>query len=254
MHLQFARHATFILTFSGRNFLVDPMLSAAGAMDPIANTPNQARNPLVNLPWNDDELASRLAMLDGLLITHTHQDHWDPKARELLKKDLPLFCQPEDLHTFGSDGFIHAQAIESALDWEGITITRTGGRHGSGALGDQMGPVSGFILHAEGEPTCYIGGDTIWCETVVTVLMRQKPEVVVVNAGAAQFLEGGPITMDSSDVIKVCRTAPEARVVAVHMGAINHCVLTREALRGDLAQQGFENQVDIPTEGELIKL
>ncbi len=53
-----------------------------------------------------------------------------------------------------------------------------------------MGAVSGFVLAAAGEPTLYIAGDTIWCEEVRTALEQHQPDVVVVNAGAAQLAEG----------------------------------------------------------------
>jgi len=56
--------------------------------------------------------------------------------------------------------------------------------------------------------------------------------VIVVNAGGARFLEGDPITMMPQDVIHVCKAAPHAQVIAVHMEAINHCLLTR----GELAK------------------
>jgi hypothetical protein len=50
--------------------------------------------------------------------------------------------------------------------------------------------------------------------------------VVVANAGAAQFLEGDPITMTAEDVIQTAGTVPEARIIAAPMEAINHCLLT----------------------------
>jgi L-ascorbate metabolism protein UlaG (beta-lactamase superfamily) len=254
MQFQFVRHATFILNLNGKNLLVDPMLSGTGAMDPISHTPNQKRNPLVELPWGVDDLTQHLEALDGVIVTHTHFDHWDERAVELLNKELPLFCQPEDVSKLISVGFENTQSVESTQEWDGIQITRTGGRHGTGELGQRMGPVSGFVLRAEGEPICYIAGDTIWCEEVVTILVRQKPDVVVVNAGAAQFNEGDPITMNSSDVINVRRTVPEARVIAVHMEAINHCLLTRDTLRADLLEENPDFIVDIPMDGDLIEV
>ena len=117
-----------------------------------------------------------------------------------------------------------------------------------------MGPVSGFVVQSEGSPSLYVAGDTIWCEEVEEALLAHRPDVVVVNAGAARFLEGDPITMTAEDVARVCRAAPEARVSAVHMEAINHCLLTRAELAGALEEQGLAGRVEIPADGEKLEV
>ena len=76
--------------------------------------------------------------------------------------------------------------------------------------------------------------------------------MIVVNAGAARFLEGDPITMTADDVVAVARHAPDARVVAVHMEAINHCGLTRSELRARLRAEGLEGRVTVPEDGAEV--
>src|SRR6202012_770153 len=109
-----------------------------------------------------------------------------------------------------------------------------------------------YVLSREGEPTLYIAGDTIWYDQVAETIKENSPQVIVVNAGAAQFLHGDPITMTAGDVVRVCRAAPQAQVVAVHMEAINHCLLTRE----ELAQQahGVGAKLVIPGDGVKVAL
>jgi L-ascorbate metabolism protein UlaG (beta-lactamase superfamily) len=80
------------------------------------------------------------------------------------------------------------------------------------------------------------------------------PDVVVVNAGAARFLEGDPITMTAEDVIRVCRALPDARVVAVHMEAMNHCLLTRAELDDELREESLARRVRIPADGETFEV
>src|SRR5262245_11881420 len=115
-----------------------------------------------------------------------------------------------------------------------------------------MGPVSGYVLSRSGSPTVYIAGDTVWCPEAADAIRAHKPSVILVNAGAAQFLEGGPITMDVEDVVNVCRAAPQATVVAVHMESINHCILTRDALRAGLSSASVTSKVLIPRDGEGV--
>jgi L-ascorbate metabolism protein UlaG (beta-lactamase superfamily) len=115
-----------------------------------------------------------------------------------------------------------------------------------------MGTVSGFVLAANGEPTIYIAGDTIWCPAVNAAIETHHPDVIVVNSGAAQFNFGAPIIMTDQDVIKVCQTAPQAKVVAVHMEAVNHCRLRRQALAEEVKKGGVSQQVAIPQDGDIL--
>jgi L-ascorbate metabolism protein UlaG (beta-lactamase superfamily) len=107
--------------------------------------------------------------------------------------------------------------------------------------------VSGFVVHAPGEPTLYVAGDTVWCDEVSAAIVRHRPDVVVVNAGGARFLQGDPITMAPEDVIATAGAAAPGRVVAVHMEAINHCVVTRDDLRSAAG-----DRVAIPADGEVV--
>lgn len=252
MQIQLLRHATLVVEFGGRRLVVDPMLGPRDGTDPIPNTPNQVRNPMVKLPYDDGTLLQLIASLDGVIVTHLHSDHWDRRAVELLPKSLPLLCQPGNEERLQSDGFHDVTPIADSLGWKGITLTRTGGQHGTGEIGERMGTVSGFVLQADDEPVLYIAGDTIWCADVEAALAAYQPDVIVVNSGAAQFLVGDPITMTSADVFEVCRAAPDSAVIAVHMDSINHCLLTRRALSTAAEEAGFSDQLRIPTNGEVL--
>lgn len=252
MEIQLLRHATLLLEIGGQRLLVDPMLSRAGELDPIPNSGDDRRIPLVDLPLDDAALELLLGRVDAVLVTHTHRDHWDSRAAELLDKSRPLFCQPPDIAALAQSGFQDIRPVDQPLGWCGLGLDRTGGQHGTGEIGRLMAPVSGFVLQASGEPTLYIAGDTIWCPEVAEALRTYRPDVVVLNAGAAQFLTGGPITMTAEDVAAVCRAAPQAQVVAVHMEVVSHCKLTREALHRALAAAGQEARVLIPADGERI--
>ncbi|MBS1819357.1 MAG: MBL fold metallo-hydrolase [Acidobacteria bacterium] len=247
--IRLIRNATSIIRFGGRTLLLDPWLADAGAMPPVNNSPNPRPNPLVPLPLPAREV---IAGVDATLLTHTHFDHWDPAARELLAKEGLLFVQPADTDRVRQAGFTNVQMIEPSLEWQGISLIRTIARHGRGDVGQRMGTVSGYVLKHAGSPTLYIAGDTIWCPEVADAIAAHAPDIIVVNAGEAQFLEGGPIIMGVDDVVQVCKAAPRAKVVAVHMEAVNHCVLSREGLRAGLERAGLAGRVAIPKDGEEI--
>jgi len=237
VRLTLVRNATIIVELSGRTLLVDPMLDDAGARPPIENTANHVRNPTVPLPFPPAEV---LTSVDAVLVTHRHRDHLDARAEELLSRDVPVFCQPEDESALRKLG-LDARTVEDELDWNGVRIVRTPARHGSGAIAEALAPVSGFLLD-----DLYIAGDTVWYEGVARTIERHRPRAAVVNAGGAEFLEGGLIIMGLEDVREVAARVPV--VVAVHLEAINHCFLTRSELRSALPD------VLVPEDGETLEL
>ncbi|MEO3946075.1 MBL fold metallo-hydrolase [Gorillibacterium sp. CAU 1737] len=249
MKLRLIRNATLWLEYAGMTWLVDPMFSEKGANPPIPHTANERRNPLVDLPI---ELAE-LSIPDVVVLTHRHLDHWDAPAAEFLPKEVLFLCQPPDeLPLIQTYGFSQVVPVIGQTEVNGVTVIRVHAQHGRGEIGERMAPVSGYVWKAPGEPVLYLTSDTIWCDSVQETLDLQQPEVVVVHAGGAEFLEGGPIIMNVEDVLALLAHAPAAQVTAVHMEAINHCHVTREELRQRVDQAGEGGRVQIPEDGEWV--
>jgi len=226
--LRLIRHATLVLETGAGRTLVDPMLRAAGTTPPIENTPNPQRNPLVELPVPPDDVVRDV---DLCIVTHLHGDHFD----DLLPRDVPILTQPESADSLRERGYGLVETRHPAT-----AMTR--GRHGR----DEetiaaLGPVSGWIVDG-----IYVAGDTVWCEDVERALREHTPHTVVVNAGGAHFLGGDSIVMDAGDVRSV-RETTDARVVVVHLEAINHCVERRDVYR---AIDG----VVVPDDGQSFEL
>jgi L-ascorbate metabolism protein UlaG (beta-lactamase superfamily) len=175
-----------------------------------------------------------------VIVTHRHRDHLDARAEELLPRDIPVFCQPEDEAAL-RELYLDARAVVSELEWEGLGIKRTPARHGSGAIAEALAPVSGFVLD-----DLYLAGDTVWYEGVAETIERHRPRAAIVNAGGAEFTEGGPIVMGVEDVREVAARVPT--VVAVHLEALNHCFLTRAELRASVPG------VLVANDGETLEL
>ncbi|MBE3561142.1 MAG: MBL fold metallo-hydrolase [Ktedonobacteraceae bacterium] len=104
MNIHFLRHATFVIIIGDFTILVDPMLSEAGAMDPIANAGNELRIPLVGLPISETALQQLLQHIDAVVVTHTHRDHWDARAQALLPEHLPILSHTCSSRSKNNDG------------------------------------------------------------------------------------------------------------------------------------------------------
>jgi L-ascorbate metabolism protein UlaG (beta-lactamase superfamily) len=244
------RNATAVLEIGGSYFLIDPMLDPAGARPPVRNTPNQRPNPLVELPERWEEI---IDAPDALVVTHLHKDHFDDTAARTLDHDLPLFCQTEDVERLANAGFRNLRPIEREETLRETMLIRTAALHGTGEIGQRMAPASGFVFSAPEGPLVYLAGDTIWCDEVADVIATHLPEVIVLNASGARFLEGDPIVMTAEDIAKVHKAAPNALLIVVHLEAINHCVETRDFYRARLPELGVAmERVRIPDDGEAV--
>ena len=249
MNLTLIRNATMRLNYAAKTLLTDPMLSPKGAIRSFAGL---APNPTVDLPLPAEEA---LAGLDGVLVSHRHPDHLDQPALDMLPKNIPLFCQPTDQAALVEAGFERVRPVGDSLVWEGIEIIRTDGRHGRGEILERMGQVSGFVLRAEGEPTVYWAGDTIWSEPVEETLAAFEPGVVIVHAGGATLPGFEPIIMTAEDVVRTARAVPRATVIAVHMEALDHCPVTRQGLRETADRAGLAaDRLLTPADGATIYL
>ncbi|UIY28660.1 hypothetical protein LZK73_18140 [Neorhizobium galegae] len=140
------------------------------------------------------------------------------------------------------------------LVWQGITITRREGSHGLGPVREKMGSVMGLTLAAPGEPLIYWAGDTVLYPPVLETVERVVPDVIVSHSCGALW-DGDLIVMDAAETIELCRSAPEATVVAAHMEALDHATVSRAHLREAAGSAGIgPSRLLIPADGDVIDL
>lgn len=252
--IQLIRNATLKIDYAGEIILIDPMLSAKGAYEAFAGI---ERNPIVGLPAPIREIVKNV---DIVLLTHSHPDHWDETAVDSLSKDIPVFVQKADVDVVKASGFKSIIPIASSVRWKGITIQRTGGKHGSDEILKAvplLGSVSGFILSSEMFPSVYIVGDTILNSEVRKSIIESGAEILILNSGGAKLpvpgFENELILMDTKQVMEVAKIAPMAKIVAVHMEALDHCTVSRAELRKAADRNGIRKErLIIPNDGEKV--
>lgn len=255
MNFQQIRNATITITYAGKKFLIDPWLQAKGAFPPVP-AESQERNPTVALPMSIDEI---IKDVDAVIVTHIHPDHFDEVAANVIPKDTKMFAQnEEEAEAFKGFGFKNVEVLkESGTLFGDIKLTKTNCIHTPDeevmnycTQFNVTCNASGVVFSNPNEKTVYIAGDTIWCDAVKEAIDTHKPDIIILNAGGAQFVTGGRLIMNADDVYEVYKAAPQAKIIASHMEAVNHARVTRRALRQFTEEKGMFSNVLIPADGE----
>jgi len=248
------RNASMVLQTEKDVILIDPMLGDQGIMPSFAFFRHKARkNPIVPLPKNTDILLKKVT---HCLITHQHPDHIDSKAMSFLKENnIPVTCSIKDEKVFKKKGL---NVIQSLKYWEqqgflGGTIEGIPAKHGYGFVAKPMGNVMGFYLKLPNKKSIYLSSDTIYTDSVDTVLKKYKPDISVLASGAAQFDLFKQLIMNVDDILKFVKNS-SGKVISNHMEAINHCPLTREQLKAVLWENNLIHKVLIPEDGDVMDM
>ena len=235
------RHGTCIIELDNTRFLLDPILYQKNTLAPVKGG-IEKHNPLTDISVGENILKE----IDVILLTHLHRDHFDPEIINYYGKDIPVICSDEYEKKLLEHGFTNVSFLKDEMKIKNLKIILTKGKHGSGAVGISMGKSYGFIIKSGKEGTVYITGDTIWCRCVEGTLEKYNPDFVIGYAGSA-IIENTHITLNEEDIKKILKKSPNAKIIANHMDAWNHCVLTKEKLRTAIKN---ENLI-IPNDGEM---
>jgi len=259
MRITQIRNATILVQLGAHRILVDPMLSAQGALPTLKYfTHKRRRNPTVELPRGTEAL---LESVSHCLITHCqkgHFDHLDRAAvRWLRARNTPVLCMPDDaaylrqlrLNVVPLDTqFDASTGLASGALLEG-RVSAIPCLHGEGLIGRFMAHGSGYVIDFPGEPRLYLAGDTILSKPVRACLASLQPDVAVLPAGGARFDVGGEIIMDSKAVIEAAQLF-SGIVIANHLEALDHCPGTRTEVLTAARALGLAKRVLAPKDGE----
>lgn len=165
-----------------------------------------------------------------------------------------------DARLIRSQGFTQVRVLSDKAEFGGVTLNKTGGQHGTDEMyaldevAKFLGGAMGVVFQAPGHKTLYLVGDTVWRDEVDHALAQYEPQIIVLNAGYA-MLSGfdGSIIMGKEDVLRAAQTAPNAKIVATHMDAINHMAQTRQELREFVQEKNIQDRVEIPEDGATVE-
>ncbi|TWB19285.1 L-ascorbate metabolism protein UlaG (beta-lactamase superfamily) [Rhizobium sp. ERR 1071] len=248
MQLELIRNATLKISYGGHVLLIDPYFAPRHSLPSFTG---RSPNPMTELPRSIDDI---LQGVELVIVSHLHTDHFDAVAKERVPKTLPILCQPGDEGRIRDAGFTNVIPLAQSVTWQGLTITPRQGSHGVGPVVEKMGPVIGFTLEADGEPTVYWAGDTVLYPPVAETIREFSPDIIVTHSCGARW-DGDLIVMDDKQTLEVSRLAPQATIVATHMEALDHATVTRQDLRQTAEAAGLDpSHLLIPADGETLNL
>ncbi len=248
MQLELIRNATLKISYGGHVLLIDPYFAPRHSLPSFTG---RSPNPMTELPRSIDDI---LQGVELVIVSHLHTDHFDAVAKERVPKTLPILCQPGDEGRIRDAGFTNVIPLAQSVTWQGLTITPRQGSHGVGPVVEKMGPVIGFTLEADGEPTVYWAGDTVLYPPVAETIREFSPDIIVTHSCGARW-DGDLIVMDDKQTLEVSRLAPQATIVATHMEALDHATVTRQDLRQTAEASGLDpSHLLIPADGETLNL
>ncbi|WP_028974780.1 MBL fold metallo-hydrolase [Spirochaeta cellobiosiphila] len=220
------RHGTSILNIDGKTILIDPLFAPKGSYPPVFMTHNDHRNPLIDLPVDYQQLLD----VNGVLVTHGHNDHFDKNAQEVLPKNIPLICQAWEAPGYCEMGFTNCHPIDESLIWNEMKWSRIEGTHGGRMFNKRLGRSSSYLISNQEGIKILVTGDTLLTGKQKKIIRDLNPHIIIANGGKATLKWGGKITMSHKDILCLSRICPDSQIYLVHLDSYNHCKDTSDRL------------------------
>jgi L-ascorbate metabolism protein UlaG (beta-lactamase superfamily) len=248
--IQWIGGPTAFLERGSLRVITDPMLGPRGPnafvlpKHPSTGQPNASiARYLAPAPYSLDGL-------DAILISHTHNDHVDARAKELLPKNLPVVVAAAGAEAMRAAGFTDVRG----LDW-GESTTLTAGdttlkvlavaaHHAHDPdLDREVGRGNGYLLEwkdTAGSYRIYWTGDAVLAdETKDFVAQYGRVDLLLPHmGGVGGDGDRGLRTLNSEEAIELVRRVDPVTVMPIHHTTFAHYREPIEALEQRAEESG----------------
>lgn len=250
-YIQLIRNASLKINYNSACFLVDPMFSPKHSFESYAGF---SKNPTVDLPISIPDI---LNDVEGVFLTHTHEDHFDQTAINYIDYDLRFFVQNEDETYVKDKGFNNLRRLSPQFEWKHITFNTLDAFHGRGQLRAEMGSVKGLFFTSTNQASVYIVGDSIYNDSIRHNIAYYQPDYILANVGGAEFphLPDNPIIMPPDELESLINDLNyQPTIIAIHLEAIDHCQITRAEIQTIKDHYKTKINLLVPDDGTIITL
>jgi L-ascorbate metabolism protein UlaG (beta-lactamase superfamily) len=230
---------TLLIEMAGLRLLTDPTFDPAGAeIRSGAYVLQKTEGPAIP--------AAGIGHLDAVLLSHDHHfDNLDAAGRDVLAAADRVITTDGAVGRLGGRAAALGpwQTVELAGTGRALRVTGTPARHGPAHL--DRGPVTGFMLEADGTPTLYLSGDTVWYEGVAEAAARFSVSIAVLFLGAARVEAVGPwnLTFTADEAVEAAKAFASAAIVPLHYEGWKHFSESRADIERALRVAGLADRL-----------
>jgi L-ascorbate metabolism protein UlaG (beta-lactamase superfamily) len=236
---------TILFTYADLRFLSDPTF----------DEPRAYEGPVTLTKLAGPALAADAVLpVDVVLVSHDqHPDNLDVGGRAAV--DATLAGGGTVLSTPAA-----AERIPGVTELEPwatthvgtVTVTAVPALHGPEGAEEISGPVTGFVLEADGWPTVYLSGDNASVDLVREIAAR-FPDIgiSVLHAGAADVgrFPGHTVSLRGTDAAAAARLLAASVVIPVHADSWAHFTESTDAVRDAFAAAGLTDRLVVVEPG-----
>jgi L-ascorbate metabolism protein UlaG (beta-lactamase superfamily) len=247
---------TALIAYGGIRLLTDP------TFDPPGDYPRPGTPVVLHKLAGPAVPADDLEPIDAVLISHDHHaDNLDRGGRAFLPRAGRVITTGAGAERLDVDAIGLEPGDSVALDGpEGpVEVTAVRADHGPPEVAPKNGPVIGFVLGAEGQPTVYVSGDNASVDVVGEIVIGQGPfdSAVLFCGGAAVpelWGEGAYLTLTPDAAVEAARLLGDAPVLPVHQEGWAHFSFGPDALRQAFKESGLAGRLRTVEPGEQVDL
>jgi L-ascorbate metabolism protein UlaG (beta-lactamase superfamily) len=222
---------TAVLEYAGLRILLDPTFDPPQTYESDGEALTKTTAPGVAL--------EDLGPIDLILLSHhEHEDNLDFAGTGLVRTTPTL--------STAKAGVDLGKPVIGLDCWEehrvgDVTVTAAPALHGPPGVERLVGPVIGFLLESDGQPTVYVSGDNASLELVQQIADRfPSIDVAVLFAGAARVPSiDAALTLTSEDAAKAAQILGSPTVIGLHTEDWEHFSETRAQLEVAFAGTGL---------------
>lgn len=247
--------ATVLLRYAGFTILTDPNFLHKGNKAHIGYGLSTKR---VTEPSIDIE---QLPPVDLIVLSHMHEDHFDPIVQRRLDKLLPIVTNPSAADALKKKGFSRTYGINT---WESLTvvkgnatltITAMPAQHAPGLLKSLMPRVMGSLLefqdasHAK-QLRLYVSGDTLLYKDL-SEIPRRFPHIdlALLHLGGTKVM-GIMLTMDGKQGTQALKIIAPEMAIPVHFNDYTVFKSPLDDFKKAVQEAGLESKVKYLQHGE----
>jgi N-acyl-phosphatidylethanolamine-hydrolysing phospholipase D len=202
--------------------------------------------------------------LAAVLISHTHNDHFDDQAKQLLPKQLPVVVAAAGAELVRAAGFTDVRP----LDWgESLTLAAAGvklrvlavpAHHAHDAqLDHDLGRGNGYVLDftdARGRLRAYWTGDAVLSDESRGLAAKYGPiDVLLPHLGGVGGDAGlGLRTMNAAEAVELTRRVAPRLVLPIHHTTFGHYREPIVTLEERATEAGLSERFHFLREGETF--